>query len=196
MRRVSNKAVHSGGFSFGLAAWWEHVEPLGDLDRPSGVIGGWQALTVKAGSNPARTIFFDRDVDKHISYAIIKEDQMGRLEKILKQWGKVESLAERPIVLEQKFDIFGGVYEMETISYDLLYKTELTFEMTRFVAKGLEHPEDLLFKEFIEEFKHELFGDSFEKIRETIREVEKYISFDGYKHIQELYYQIDELENL
>jgi hypothetical protein len=121
---------------------------------------------------------------------------MGRLEKILKQWGKVESLAERPIVLKQKFDIFGGVYEMETISCDVLYKTELTFEMTRFVAKGLEHPEDLLFREFIEEFKHELFGDSFEKIRETIYELGRFTRLDGLQHLQKLSNQIDELENL
>ena len=123
---------------------------------------------------------------------------MKRLEKILKKWAKVEIVAERPIVLEQKFDIFGGVYEieMETITCDVLYKTELTFEMTRFVAKGLEHPEDLLFKDFIEEFKHELFGDSFEKIRETIYELGKFTRFDGIQHLQKLSNQIDELENL
>lgn len=121
---------------------------------------------------------------------------MGRLEKILKQWAKVESLAERPIVMKEEFNILGGVYEMPSVSYDVLYKTELTFQMTRFVAKGLGYPEDLLFREFIEEFKHELFGDSFEKIRETIYELGRFTRFDGFQHLQKLSKQIDELENL
>ena len=124
---------------------------------------------------------------------------MGRLEKILKQWAKVESIAERPILMKETFNILGGVYEMPSVSCDVLYKTELKFEMTRFVEKGLKNPEDLLFRLFIEEFKHELFGDSFEKIRETIYELGRYISlppFDGYEHIQKLSKQIDELENL
>jgi len=65
MRRGSNKAVHSGGFSFGKVM----IKTLNRI-RDNGRLA--PESEPDAGSNPAFPIFFDRDVDKRILYGIIE----------------------------------------------------------------------------------------------------------------------------